>query len=199
MNVASFCQRWRSGFRTEDSFSLEEKIVSGVINLALLYEDDFVASLTRMPLYTQKMYLVSSIPLPGYKDVIPLDQVAKLPLVLPGRPNGRRDKIERAFAGAKLKPNIALEADSLSSEIWAVRSGTGCTILPSGDMSHFGPQAFAAPLLIEPAIVLTCSIIHSADSTLSSASEAVRNFLKGFVERRVRQMEIPGAEWIAEN
>ncbi len=99
--------------------------------------------------------------------------------------------------GAKLKPNIALEADSLSSEIWAVQNGIGCTILPSGDMSHFGPQAFAAPLLIEPAIVLTCSIVHSADSVLSSAGDAVRSFLMGFVERRVRQMDLPGAEWIA--
>ncbi len=58
-------------------------------------------------------------------------------------------------------------------------------------MSHFGAETFATPLLIEPVIVLTCSIVHSADSALSSAGDAVRNFLKGFVEQRVHQRDFP--------
>jgi LysR family nitrogen assimilation transcriptional regulator len=40
-------------------------------------------------------------------------------------------------------------------------------------MSHFGPNAFAKPLLIEPPIHLTCSLVHSADFPLTNAGEAV--------------------------
>jgi LysR family nitrogen assimilation transcriptional regulator len=180
-----------------DSLGLESRIAAGSVDLAILYEDEFTIALTRKPLFLQKLYVISLEPLPGQTDVIPLRKIAEMPLVLPGRTNGRRILIERVLADAQLKPNIALEADTLSSEMWAVRNKIGCTILPVGDMSHFGPNAFAKPLLIEPPIHFTCSLVHSADFPLSNAGEAVRDFLLGFIERRVQQTDMPGTEWIA--
>jgi LysR family nitrogen assimilation transcriptional regulator len=180
-----------------DSLSLEDRIGSNSIDLAVLYEDEFATALTRKPLFRQKMYLISRLPLPDHENPISLERIAEIPLVLPGVPNGRRVLIDRVFAAAKLTPNIVLEADSLSSEMWAVRNEVGCTILPVGDMSHFGPHAFAEPVLIEPPIRLTCSLVHSADLPLTNAGEAVREFLLGFMERRVQQPDMPGTEWIA--
>jgi LysR family nitrogen assimilation transcriptional regulator len=180
-----------------DSLGLESRIAAGSVDLAILYEDEFTTPLTRKPLYRQKLYVISLDPLPGQTNVISLGRIAEIPLVLPGRTNGRRILIERVFADAKLKPNIALEADSLASEMWAVRNKIGCTILPVGDMSHFGPNAFAKPLLIEPSIHFTCSLVHSADFPLTNAGEAVRDFLLDFIERRVQQADMPGTEWIA--
>jgi LysR family transcriptional regulator, nitrogen assimilation regulatory protein len=180
-----------------DSLGLESRIAAGLIDLAILYEDEFTTALTRKPLFRQKLYLISREPLPDQANVISLGRIAEMPLVLPGRTNGRRVLVERVFADAKLKPNIALEADTLASEMWAVRNKIGCTILPVGDMSHFGPNAFAKPLLIEPPIHFTCSLVHSADFPLSNAGEAVRNFLLGFIEHRVSQADMPGTEWIA--
>ena len=180
-----------------DSLGLESRIAAGSVDLAILYEDEFTTALTRKPLFRQKLYVISLEPLPGQTHVISLRRLAEMPLVLPGRTNGRRVLIERVFADAKLKPNIALEADSLSSEMWAVRNKIGCTILPVGDMSHFGRHAFAKPVLIEPPIHLTCSLVHSADLPLTNAGEAVRDLLLGFIERRVSQADMPGTEWIA--
>jgi LysR family transcriptional regulator, nitrogen assimilation regulatory protein len=180
-----------------DSLGLESRIAAGSIDLAILYEDEFTTALTRMPLFRQKLYVISLEPVPGQTNVISLRRTAEIPLVLPGRTNGRRVLIERIFADANLKPNITLEADSLSSEMWAVRNRIGCTILPVGDMSHFGLSAFAKPLLIEPPIHFTCSLVHSADFPLTNAGEAVRDFLLGFIERRVQQTDMPGTEWIA--
>jgi LysR family transcriptional regulator, nitrogen assimilation regulatory protein len=180
-----------------DSLSLESRITSTAVNLAVLYEDEFVTALTRKPLFTQKMYLISRTALPGRQDVISLQHLAKIPLVLPAHPNGRRVLIERMFAEAGLTVNLALEADSLGSELWAVRNGAGSTVLPVGDMSHFGPYAFAKPVLIEPPMVLTCSIVYSADLPLTTAGETVRDFLVEFIGRRVKQEDMPGIEWIA--
>jgi LysR family nitrogen assimilation transcriptional regulator len=180
-----------------DSLGLESRIAAGSVDIAVLYEDEFTTALTRMPLFQQKLYVISLEAVPGQTNVISLRRLAEMPLVLPGITNGRRVLIERVFADAKLKPNVALEADSLSSEMWAVRNKIGCTILPVGDMSHFGPNAFAKPLLIEPAIHLTCSLVHSADLPLTNAGEAVRDFLLDFIERRVSQADMPGTEWIA--
>jgi LysR family nitrogen assimilation transcriptional regulator len=66
-------------------------------------------------------------------------------------------------------------------------------------MSHLGPNAFAKPVLIEPAMHLNCSIVHSADFPLTNAGEAMRNFLVDFIARRIAQTDMPGAEWIAKS
>jgi LysR family transcriptional regulator, nitrogen assimilation regulatory protein len=180
-----------------DSLGLESRIAANSVDIAILYEDEFATALTRKPLFRQKLYVISVEPLLDQTNIISLQRLAEIPLVLPGRTNGRRALIERIFADATLKPKIALEADSLASEMWAVRNKVGCTILPVGDLSHFGPNAFAKPLLIEPPIHLTCSLVHSADFPLTNAGEAVRSFLLDFIERRVSQADMPGTEWIA--
>jgi LysR family nitrogen assimilation transcriptional regulator len=182
-----------------DSVTLGDRIASNSVDLAVLYEDEFATALTRRPLFRQKMYLISRMPLPDHEGRISLDRIADIPLVLPGAANGRRAKIDRAFAAAKLTPNVVLEADSLASEMWAVRTDAGCTILPVGDMSHFGRHAFAKPVLIEPPMYLICSIAYSPDFPLTNAGEAVRDFLHRFIERRVLQADMPGTEWIAKN
>jgi LysR family transcriptional regulator, nitrogen assimilation regulatory protein len=179
-----------------DSLSLESKIASASVDIAILYEDAFITALMRKPLFKQKLFLVSHQPVVAPGDAISLERVAELPLVLPGRTNGRRVLIERVFAEAKLKPNVVLEADTLVSEMWSVRNELGCTILPVGDLSNFGPNAFATPAAIEPPIYLTCSVVYSADLPLTTAGEAVRNVLVKFVEGRLRETGLPGAEWI---
>jgi LysR family transcriptional regulator, nitrogen assimilation regulatory protein len=179
-----------------DSLSLESKISSATVDLAILYEDAFITPLTRIPIYKQKLFVVSCQPVADPQNVITLERVAELPLVLPGATNGRRALIERIFAEAKLKPNVVLEADSLVSEMWSVRNDVGCTILPVGDLSNFGPYAFAKPAAIEPPIFLTCSIVYSADFPLTTAGEAVRDVLVDFIKHRVSQTDMPGAELI---
>jgi LysR family transcriptional regulator, nitrogen assimilation regulatory protein len=179
------------------SFQLESLIKSSAVDIAIIYEDEFATPLTRKPLFIQRLFLVSGEPLPDVKETISLARVAELPLVLPGPTRGRRrELIERTFAEANLKPIIALESDSLGSEMWAVQNKIGVAILPIGDVSHFGAGAFARPVLIEPAMTMTCSIVHSGGLPLTNAGEALRDFLVGFVERRIRQADMPGTEWI---
>ena len=177
-----------------DSLSLENKIASSSVDLAILYEDAFATALARKPLFMQRLFVVSRQPMTADGGPISLERVAELPLVLPGKVNGRRAMIERVFAEAKLKPNVVLEADSLVSEMWSVRNEVGCTILPIGDLSNFGPRAFAKPAVIEPPIYFTCSIVHSADLPLTAAGEAVRDALAKFIERQLSESSIVGAE-----
>jgi LysR family transcriptional regulator, nitrogen assimilation regulatory protein len=125
-----------------------------------------------------------------------LKQIAKLPLILPGAPNVVRAVIDRAFAAAGLTPNVVAEADVLSSILSAVRTGMGSTILPKGDLSDIVGNDFSPPVLVEPPLFLTASIISSGDFPLTHAGEAVRGVLIKFVESHLRQTRAPGAEWI---
>jgi len=182
-----------------DSLGLEHKIGANTLDIGILYEDEFLTPLMRQRLFTQKLFLVSGAPLPDRHNTISLEQIAGMPLVLPGPTRGRRrELIERTFADAGLKPRVALEADSFASEMWAVQNNVGCAIVPIGDVSHFGPGAFAKPILIQPAITMTCAMVYSSDLPLTNAGEAVRDFLPGFIQRRVHQPDMPGVEWITE-
>lgn len=88
----------------DDRAGLEQKVSSGIIDIAILFDDEVPMPLTREPLFTQKLYLVSHQELPNHTSVVSRETVAELPLVLPGPTNSRRRLIERAFAQSNLTP-----------------------------------------------------------------------------------------------
>ena len=180
-----------------DSEFLREEIERSRLDLALAYEDEFFPVVLRQPLFRQSHYLISSgrnPPVAG--PTVCLEEVAKIPLVLPGPLNARRIVIDRTFAEAGLSLNLAAQAVTVSSELSAVRSGTACTILNLGDMSGFSLHDFAAPVLIEPTFYLTCSVIWSSEFPLTLASEAVKKLLIVFLKEHVQKTKRPGAVWL---
>lgn len=184
-------------FSDGDSDVLQARVEAHTLDMALVFEDHFAPNFSRHPLFRQRLYLVGRAPVEGCRGVISLEQVARLPLVLPPLPKDRRVVIDRAFAAAGLTPNIIAETDSGLSELSAVRTGVGSSIYNAGTFNNVYPGAFAEPLLIEPALFLTCSLIASSDFPLTNAAEAVRKVLIRFVEEQIRQSARPGAELIA--
>jgi LysR family nitrogen assimilation transcriptional regulator len=180
-------------FADGDSESLEERIVAKDLDMAVVFEDELVPVFARVPLFRQRLFFVSSEASTNFDGFVRLDQIALLPLVLPSFPNGRRRVVDRAFSEAGLTPNVIAETDTLSSELSAVRTGLACSIM---NMSTKGQNGFADPLLIEPPVYLTCSVISSSDFPLTHAGEAVRDALIQFVNQRIQTIQRAGAEWI---
>lgn len=180
-------------FADGDSESLEARIVARNLDMAVVFENELVPLFSRVPLFRQRLLLVGSESACELSGSVTLDQIATLPLVLPSAPNGRRALVEHAFAKAGLTPNIIADTDSLSSELSAVRAGVAYSIL---NMSVMNQTGFAEPVLIEPPIYLTCSVISSSDVPLSHAGEAVRDTLVQFVRHLVATTDMPGSEWI---
>jgi LysR family nitrogen assimilation transcriptional regulator len=183
-------------FSDGESDNLQARIEAQTLDMAVVFEDHFKPNFSRHPLYRQRLYLVIQKPLAGYRGTIPLEQVAKLPLVLPPLPRHRRVVIDRAFAEAGLTPNIVAETDAGLSELSAVRSGVGHSIFNAGTFENVYPGAFAEPLLIEPPIFLTCSLVSSSDFPLTHAGEAVKNELIRFMKNQIAANTRPGAELI---
>jgi LysR family transcriptional regulator, nitrogen assimilation regulatory protein len=179
-----------------DSHSLQEGVAANNLNMAVVYEDELVSAFSRRPIFRQRMYLISSQPAFKNASSVSIDDIAKLPLVLPSLPNGRRSLIDRAFAERGCFPNIVAEADTLSSELSTVRSGVAHTILPVASPDRFLSDGFVEPLMVEPGLFLTCSVISSSDFPLSHAGESVRNLLTEFLEKEVRKMGLMGVEWL---
>jgi LysR family transcriptional regulator, nitrogen assimilation regulatory protein len=184
-------------FSDFDSESIRGLVETSNLDLALLFEDEQVSSVSRKPLFRQRLYLLRRESDAAGMTSISLSDLSKLPLVLPGQPNGRRSAIDRAFMAAGLTANVAVESGgAMSSELSAVRSGIGNAILPIGDFAGISGDGLAAPLLIEPPLFLTASVISSSDFPLTNAGEAVRNLLIQFVGQHSRGTAMPGAVWI---
>ena len=180
-----------------DSKLLREEVEKSWLDLALAYEDEFFPVVLRRPLFRQNHYLISSTrTAPTVGSTISLKEVAKIPLILPGHLSARRIVIDRAFAEAGLSLNLTAEAVTVASELSAVRSGAASTILNLGDMSGFSLGDFAEPVLIEPAIYLTCCIIWSSDHSLSLAADGVRELLIEFLRDHIHRTKRPGAVWL---
>jgi LysR family transcriptional regulator, nitrogen assimilation regulatory protein len=179
-----------------DSRSLGAGVVSNSLDMAVVYEDELVSAFSRRPIFRHRLYLIGSQS-SFNKASVSIDEIATLPLVLPGLPNGRRSLIDRAFAERGFTPNVVAEADTLSSELSAVRTGIAHTILPVANPERFLKDGFLEPLMVEPGIFLTCSVISSSDFPLSHAGEAVRNLLIEFIENELRKMGMMGVEWLA--
>ncbi len=179
-----------------DTESLGARVQAHKLDLAIVFEQELVPAFTRTPIFSQRFYLIGKS-LPGKpKSSISLGEIDKLPLVLPGDFSERRRIIDDAFAQLNLTPNVIAEADNLSSELSAVRTGIGHTILNVGELSGNGYETFAKPLIVEPPISMTCSIISSGDFNLSGAGEAVRTSVIQLIRTFIKTSKRPGASLI---
>jgi LysR family nitrogen assimilation transcriptional regulator len=109
--------------REEGSLVLDELLTSGKIELAIsaTRPDGVVVGEEILTEAIMLMYPPSmTLPEPAT-----LADLARLPWVLPQRPNAIRTLIDAAFASHNLAPNVVVEIDSLHSAMETVRRGFG--------------------------------------------------------------------------
>ena len=95
------------------------------------------------PLIEEDIFLISArhAVKPAWPKALSLAQLQDHPLILPTGPHGLRSTLDAAFMRAKLTPLVALEVDSLSMLMDAVRVGMGATLQPGSAVAR---QAHAA-------------------------------------------------------
>jgi LysR family nitrogen assimilation transcriptional regulator len=94
---------------------------------------------------------------------ITLTEVAKLPLILPSRPNAFRILIEGEMNAIGRKPDITLEVDGLNAILSLVKEGMGHAILPGYTLSNFdNASPFSIKAIHSPAIKSQLMLVWSA-------------------------------------
>lgn len=116
---------------------LREWLLSGRLDIALMYGDKPEAGLSKRPLLDDKLVLVSGAAISRRNPrKLPLSALSDRPLVLPGIDHGLRRIIDEACAPLKLQLNIVAEIESLGSVKRAAEAGIGDTILPEGAVAE---------------------------------------------------------------
>lgn len=114
------------------STGMQEQVASGRLDIAVLYNAQPVPGLEIAPLASDALLLVRRAEEAGHAAAdaeVTLPEVARLPLVIPTRPNAIRMHIEAEMARAGCRPEVALEIDGVAAILDLVQDGAGCAIL----------------------------------------------------------------------
>jgi len=131
------------------SSGLQEGLGAGRLDIVVLYNAQPSRELDLTPLMEEDLVLVTARP-PGLQEDPPpgpiaLEDVAKLPLVIPTRPNAIRMHVEAEMADVGCRPNVVLEIDGVSAILDLVLDGAGCAILSRNALLNSPrPSAYTA-------------------------------------------------------
>ncbi len=137
------------------SSALLEGLASGRLDIVVLYNAQPARDIDVSHLIDEDLLLVRARP-PGLAEdpppgPIPLAEVARLPLVIPSRPNAIRMYVESEMASIDCRPHVALEIDGVSAILDLVADGAGCAVLSRNALLNSPrPSAYTAQTIGTP-------------------------------------------------
>lgn len=155
---------------------IREWLVSGRLDLALLYGDQPDAVLAKQPLLEDRLALVTAATGAALPRRLPLAALARWPLVLPGREHGLRRIVDEACEAADITLNVVAEIESLPSVKRAVEAGLGSTILPLGAVAdEVAAGRLRATAIDSPAMLrrVVCAAPVTRPGTVAAGAVAV--------------------------
>jgi LysR family transcriptional regulator, nitrogen assimilation regulatory protein len=117
--------------REEGSAALQELLANGRIELSISPIRPDGETIVGEEVLCEPLILMypATMPLP---ETATLEDLAKLPWIVPRRPNSIRTIVDAVFAAASLAPRVAVELDSLHNVIETVRRGLGVGAMTTG-------------------------------------------------------------------
>ncbi|ROR14687.1 nitrogen assimilation transcriptional regulator NAC [Erwinia sp. JUb26] len=164
--------------------SLNEKVMNGQLDMAVLYDRSPTAGITSIPLLKEELYLVGTTACPGQH--VDLAAVAEMNLFLPRDYSAVRKRVDEAFSLRRLSARIIGEIESIATLTAAVSSGMGVTVLPESAARALVSSTNAwMSRISSPTLNLPLSLNVSSRLPLSPSAQAVKNILLSLLNRPV--------------
>ena len=163
------------------SIGMQESLVNGRLDIALLYNAQPSPDIELTPLLEEPLFLVQrrAGPTPLRPRPIALRDVAKVPLVIPTRPNAIRMLVESELASVGCRPQVALEVDGVSAILDLVADGAGAAILSRHAVATSSqPQAFATRPVGTPALRSKLAIAMSSQRPATLTQQAMLRLIQ---------------------
>ena len=134
------------------SIAMQDAILNGKLDLALLYGAVPTAGLEITHLLDEDLFLVQRQSERQFErqsqrnqsDAVSLKEVAALPLIIPTRPNAIRMLVESEMANINCHPHIALEIDGVPAILDLILDGAGCAVLSKNAVTTSGQASLFA-------------------------------------------------------
>lgn len=170
------------------SVTMQDSIAQGRLDVALVYDSRPSPEIEIHPLTSQALYLLQSSRHVSDTGPVGLDELAKVPLIMPSRPNAIRMLVEHELATRGRRPRIAIEADAIAAILDLVADGLGAAILPASAVQAFGRDSdFHMRPIQNPPLVARLAWAVSARRPMTQVQ---RNLVE-LIETQVRKL-LPG-------
>lgn len=182
----------RLAITEEGSGYLEGLLAGGRLDLSLLYERDRPSpQIEERPLLVEELFLVMKS---GGKGDIALADLAKQQFILPGPANSTRQVVEKAFAKAGAKLELAAEVDGPWTTKAMVAEGLGATILSRSALyPEKAATGFSVRRIVRPALTRAMNLCVRRGETLARAPAVVAEVLAAIAARLIEQGDWRGA------
>jgi len=175
---------------------VREWLVSGRLDLALLFGDQADPVLAKQVLLEDRLAFVSSAQGATAPRKLALSALSRWPLVLPGREHGLRRIIDEACEAEGIALDVVAEIESLPSVKRAVEAGLGSTILPLGAVAdEVAAGRLRASTIDSPRMSRRVVCATSVTRPATPACAAVMECVNGVLRQMVRSGAWP-ARWI---
>ncbi|MBS1140919.1 MAG: transcriptional regulator, LysR family [Proteobacteria bacterium] len=169
--------------------NLTPQLRTGLIHLAVLFDDGQLDEFRSQALLEESLLLISPADAPDAPHgPISLRDALRLPLILPAAPHGVRPIVEAAARQAGLAaPNVIADISSISILRTSLLAGLGHTLLPPMPMQHELDSGALRATPIAPETLTRCLMLcASRQIPASAATQAVARVLVALVGQLCR-------------
>jgi LysR family nitrogen assimilation transcriptional regulator len=163
------------------SMGMHESLANGRLDIALLYNASASPEIELTPLLEEPLFLVQrqdGKP-PARRRPIPLREVAKVPLVIPSRPNAIRMLVETEMANLGCRPHVVLEIDGVAAILDLVEDGAGSAVLSRNAVATSArPQAFSVRPISSPSLRSKLSMAMSSQRPATLTQKAMLQLIQ---------------------
>jgi LysR family nitrogen assimilation transcriptional regulator len=163
------------------TISMQEGLLTGRLDIALLYNPPASPELSTFPLLEEELFLIGPRPSRSKATAQPisLKEVSTLPLVIPSRPNAIRMVVETEMAGIGCKPGISLEIDGVAAILDLVADGAGYAVLPKYALSTAPrPESYQARPIDKPRLSSRLALATAAGRTTTMTQQAMLELIQ---------------------
>lgn len=164
---------------------IHEWINAGEVDVALMYNPELSPEVEIIPLVTEPLYLIApatpkakALSRAQFPEECTIDDLARLPLILPRSPHSIRVLVDRLCAGNNVRPNIVYESDSIRSTRSIVEIGIGCTVFGRSALARQVENGSLAAIPFRSALMSwTLCLVHPRRDNLSLAIRTVKQII----------------------
>jgi LysR family nitrogen assimilation transcriptional regulator len=185
-------------FFDEISGNLLRGLDSGRLDMAVIVSDDDAGLLDSTPVLDETLFLVSHRDQAPGSPTVSLQELAGLPLALPGFEHGVRGKVEATLRAAGVDlPRPRVVANSMSIMRQAVLEGLAHCVLPWGAVAEDIRLGTLVMTAVVPSLTRRVYFCTSRSTELTAAGRVVMALLLEIAQERVRSGGWQGASLLA--
>jgi len=164
--------------------SMQEALVRGSLDMALLYNASSSPDLDLVPLVQEELFLIAPAQDAHVPDILPLRTLPDWPLILPSRPNATHMLVESGLAQLGLRPHISVEVDGIGSILDLVQERFGYAILSANAVSALADtRAFKLCRITEPDLRANIALALNAKRQTTTMQGVLMQIVQDTVNR----------------